>query len=543
MADDPIKGHNLRLAARVGNAAQVPALITGELGWDLDKKVGRFGDDSPSPARIPTTKSLGTFDMSMADKYTFSLVNITENGLVDGVDLSLLNAAPGMLVRKTYTNTWGQVMIVSLGSLTTLSITNGDGVIGDIDMRVHPDILNLISADGGFLMEVVSSLTFTGKGTAQLPLDIVNSFVDQVGATRYATDAEAKAGLQASAALTPKNLMALDSGSDLINHFRALFQTTLSITTDQTLGGAGNTVSPLNAVQATLDMRGVTRISTAVEIDAGVSANTSITPAGLKGLTRGSPTAIDLAKALGIGLPLNFTNLVMTGPGILGRTTAGTGQVTVVPYATRNKVITGSDANDQDVVNQATLKAFFPRGALKIEPMPLASFPPAATVGKGAIAYNSDLDELKASDGFAWRGLDAFMAANAIWRPISRTDYSGTGVVTIPMVPQDLLYITITGGGGLITRVQANIDGSWVPLTDEPVVDDDTRIHIARPNGRELHVLYAVMDPGQFNFAFNGFILVQKLGAGGFWNGQLRGQASNTQYRVWKYRQYAIDIF
>lgn len=540
MADDPIKGHNLRLAARVGIAANVPALVTGELGWDTDKKVGRFGDDSPAPARIPTTKSLGTFDMSTADRYIFSLLNLTESGTVDGVDLSLLNAAPGLLVRKASSNTWGPVTVVSLGTQTTLSITNGDGVIGDIDMRVHPDILNLITADGGFLMEVVSSLTFTGNGTAQFPLDIVNSFVDQVGATRYSTDAEAKAGLHASSALTPKNLMALDTNSDIINHLRSLFETTLSITTDPTLGGAGNTVSPLTAKIATVELRGTARMSTREEIDTGASANTTITPAGLKGLVRGSPTAIDLAKALGIGLPLNFTNLVMTGPGILGKTTEGSGQVTVVPFATRNKVVTGAGGNDQDVVNQATLKAFFPRGALKVEPMPLASFPPASTVGKGTIGYNSDLDEMRASDGFAWRGLDAFMATNAIWRPISRTDYSGTGVVTIPMLPQDLLYITITGGGGLITRVQANIGGSWMPLTDEPVVTDDIRIHICRPTGKELHVLYAVMDPGQFDFAFNGFIFVQKLGTG-VWNGELRGQYSSTQYRVWKYRQYALD--
>jgi len=52
------------LRARVGLSSQVPALRLGELGYDTDRKVGRIGDDTPTPPRTLTDKTTGEFDLS-----------------------------------------------------------------------------------------------------------------------------------------------------------------------------------------------------------------------------------------------------------------------------------------------------------------------------------------------------------------------------------------------------------------------------------------------------------------------------------------------
>lgn len=54
----------VRLITRLGNAAQVPALAPGELGYDLDHKNLRIGDGTTSPPFIFTSKTQGEIDLS-----------------------------------------------------------------------------------------------------------------------------------------------------------------------------------------------------------------------------------------------------------------------------------------------------------------------------------------------------------------------------------------------------------------------------------------------------------------------------------------------
>lgn len=532
-----LNGYSFRLVARLGLAADVPILYAGEIGWDIDMKVARIGDDTSTPPRIPSDKSLGEFDFSSSGAWKFSQIDMVPGGTIDGVDVSLLNEAPGLVVRKT-NNVWGHVKVVSGDN--SLQVTNADGVAGNIDVRINPDILALIGS-GGYLTEVITSARFTGKGTASSPLEIKASTETQVGATRYATIEEVNAGQAVDAAVTPYGLMGLNIGSPITNHFKNLFQTSLTITTDTTLTGSGASGSPLSVVQATETQRGAAELSTQAEVNAGLSTTTVVTPATLKGLGLNSATAQALAIALGISLPLNISNLVMTGPGLLGRTTGGADQpVQVVPYSTRAKVITGNTQNDQDVVNQATLKTFFPSGLVKIEPLITGDLPLAPTVGKGGIAYDSSVDMLKGSDGGYWRGMEAFMPTNYIWKTMSNTQYSGTGIITLTLLPTERLQIITTAPSGSLTlKVQANISGVWTTVTDNPQVNDNSVVWLARPDGVNAIVLYNAIDGQEIGYPFPGLLFLHSMGP---WNLQLRGTASNVVYKVIKFRPYAVDV-
>jgi hypothetical protein len=155
-----LEGYGFKIVARLGLAADIPVMVNGEIGWDTDKKVWRVGDDTSDPARVPTDKSLGDFDFTTAGTFKFNQIDMAVDGTVDGVDVSRLNAANGILVRKG-NNLYNNISLVSGDQ--TLQITNNDGSLGNIDLRIHPSIMALIQ-NSGYLTRVYTDALLSGTG-------------------------------------------------------------------------------------------------------------------------------------------------------------------------------------------------------------------------------------------------------------------------------------------------------------------------------------------------------------------------------------------
>lgn len=130
-----IDGYAFRVVARQGLAADVPTLIQGELGFDIDKKVARIGDLTPTPPRIMTDKSTGNFDYSSVGDIRFPGDLLFSGGRINGVNIEKLNQTSGLIVRSG-NNAFKAVSLTSAdGSLT---ITNNAGINnGNIDLRVN----------------------------------------------------------------------------------------------------------------------------------------------------------------------------------------------------------------------------------------------------------------------------------------------------------------------------------------------------------------------------------------------------------------------
>lgn len=449
-----IDGYSFRIVARLGLAEDIGTaqMIPGEIGFDTDMKVFRIGDDTPTPVRVPTTKSLGDFDFTTAGLFTFNNIALANNGTIDGVDPSKLNISNGFIVRRG-NNDFHQISFLSGDS--SLQIVNGNGVAGNVDIRIHPDILALIN-NGGYLQTVAVSNIMTGNGLPENPISVKSSSTTQVGVLRSATNEEAGAGQLTAVAVTPANLLNLASDSAVINYLRGLFQTTLNVSTDATMSGSGTAGSPLSVIQATEIARGAAEIATQTETNAGVSDVAIITPAKLKGLSAGSPTAVALAEALGIALPLDVSQLQMTGPGILGRTNDTPDQAPqVLPFATRAKITANSPANDFDAVNQATMREYFPLGSVKPDARATNALPSAGEVGAGAIMYDNTRAQPVVSNGGVWQTISN--PFGMLWQEQWFAAHKGTTGITVPSLADgDLVEI----------RHGKNIENNnWDPTT------------------------------------------------------------------------------
>lgn len=118
-----------RIIVRMGNEADIPALIQAELGWDIDTRTLRVGNDSDNPYKVLTTGSTGVFDFRSA---TVIFGDITIGYLAD-----LLEGPAGILIRTPTAGVFTSSKIVSSdGSVT---VTNGDGQSGDIDISIDQD--------------------------------------------------------------------------------------------------------------------------------------------------------------------------------------------------------------------------------------------------------------------------------------------------------------------------------------------------------------------------------------------------------------------
>lgn len=173
-----LNGLTYNVVARYGLAADVPALIEGELGYDTDKKVFRVGDDTPSPSRVMTEKSVGEFNYGSLSSVTVCGLTFA-NGTVNGIDLSGLNQGNGLLCRKG-SGKFGTA-VLRCGD-QTLNIVGGNGNAANIDVRVNMPVLQ---ASLG-----VANLPFVKKAgdimTGSLSLPEVN-VVGNAGTLRQST--------------------------------------------------------------------------------------------------------------------------------------------------------------------------------------------------------------------------------------------------------------------------------------------------------------------------------------------------------------------
>lgn len=133
-----------RIVIRQGLQADIPALISAEMGWDTDKRVLRVGDNSPTPVKIMTDKSTDSFDFTSIPLIKFGKLEFQSGVKVGGLDLDSLNNSSGIIVRSPVSGVFSRTKIVSGDG--SISVTNGEGIAGNIDVRVDPTIVAAIAA-------------------------------------------------------------------------------------------------------------------------------------------------------------------------------------------------------------------------------------------------------------------------------------------------------------------------------------------------------------------------------------------------------------
>lgn len=133
-----------RIVIRQGLQADIPALISAEMGWDTDKRVLRVGDNSPTPVKIMTDKSTDSFDFTSIPLIKFGKLEFQSGAKVGGLDLDSLNNSSGIIVRSPVSGVFSRTKIVSGDG--SISVTNGEGIAGNIDVRVDPTIVAAIAA-------------------------------------------------------------------------------------------------------------------------------------------------------------------------------------------------------------------------------------------------------------------------------------------------------------------------------------------------------------------------------------------------------------
>lgn len=119
-----------RIILRMGNEIDVPALKEAELGWDIDTRTMRVGNETDNPWKVLTTGSTGVFDFSKAE-VIFGKTNIED---LNGLDLSSLDGSPGILVRTATSGIFTSTEIVSTDG--SVNIQNGNGLNGPIDISI-----------------------------------------------------------------------------------------------------------------------------------------------------------------------------------------------------------------------------------------------------------------------------------------------------------------------------------------------------------------------------------------------------------------------
>jgi len=298
-----------RIVARKGLEAAVPALLEAEIGYDTDTKTFRVGDNSATPGKVISDKSTGVFDFSTATSVKFKEVLIGTGGKVDGVDLKTLNTAPGFVVRKASTGVYGPVTFGN--SDQTLVITNGDGQAGNVDIRLHPNIVAIITGTT-FLAAVSHDGTMTGDGKASNPLIVVDSTTLQKGVIQTASQATVNSGVSTTQALTPGYLAGMTAGSVLATSLQSVIMASLSLNSDTSLSGNGGT-TPLAVVQATETQLGGAEIASQVEADNALDDQRIVTTLKLANLGENSNTAVALRSVTRSKSGLAYTSLLTNG--------------------------------------------------------------------------------------------------------------------------------------------------------------------------------------------------------------------------------------
>jgi hypothetical protein len=123
-----------KLMIRSGFESQIPILEVAEPGYATDIRTMLIGDGSTTPPRIMTTKSRGIFDFRSTDLVKFS--NVTIDNL-NGFDPNVLNTTNGLVTRIGLNQFTGRSIVSGNASI---GITNPNGVAGNVDIRVNPDL-------------------------------------------------------------------------------------------------------------------------------------------------------------------------------------------------------------------------------------------------------------------------------------------------------------------------------------------------------------------------------------------------------------------
>lgn len=134
----------LRVGARFGNSVDVPTLIVGEFGYDIDTKTMRIGDDTPDPPKIITSKSSGSVVLDENLVVKFGKIEMFDGKTIDGVDISTLNGGVGFTARLAAT---GKFANRTFESDDYFVVTNPDGVDGNPVISASQKLLTTIGAN------------------------------------------------------------------------------------------------------------------------------------------------------------------------------------------------------------------------------------------------------------------------------------------------------------------------------------------------------------------------------------------------------------
>ena len=146
-----------RVGARFGLSTDVPALIKGELGFDVDTQTFRVGNDTNKPLKVPTDGATGAFDLSTIDSLTLPgglVFAKSKPGQINGVDYISINSQSGILVRTADNKFTGRVIASSDKSIV---VTNGDGKLDNIDLKVNFSSAAFLNALGQFGFNITVS--------------------------------------------------------------------------------------------------------------------------------------------------------------------------------------------------------------------------------------------------------------------------------------------------------------------------------------------------------------------------------------------------
>ena len=300
-----------RVIVRTGLSSDVPALHAGELGYDTDTKTPRMGDGTDTPGQLLSTKGTVALDFSAVPEVTFSKINLAAGSLIAGADISTMVADTGIVVHQ------------GAGTFDTVSLTSGDdtlvfsnesGVGGDIDVRLHPDVITTITGVT-YLQQVSSSPSFTGTGKSGDPLTGVLATNTAMGMSFKANQSTVDNGTSDNSFVTPATLANITVGSVVANGLGAALAGSMAISSSSSFDGSGTTASPLVIKQSTETVLGAVTRAAQSDIDDGTDNTKYITANGLASATPGSALGTALANLVDTSsYTVDRTVFVTNGP-------------------------------------------------------------------------------------------------------------------------------------------------------------------------------------------------------------------------------------
>lgn len=140
-----MSAEKFKVVARLGMASAVPILVNGEIGYDIDTKTFRVGDDTNQPTKVATNKSIGTIEYSQNLIVKYGQIDIHEGKKVGGVNLASMNEADGFVARISDGTFANRKILVDEDYLT---VTNGDGKAGDVNLTLSDSVIDLLGGPG-----------------------------------------------------------------------------------------------------------------------------------------------------------------------------------------------------------------------------------------------------------------------------------------------------------------------------------------------------------------------------------------------------------